>query len=274
MTIVSAPRILLFDWHGTLVDTNDAMYQAMDDMLSNMGQLGLENHLVDTAKCKGDGDRRLVEYIRVHHRLHPKIVSDRRASRTDLLEVLFGSHEQAKDTANRAYNACYRNHYGQVKPFEPGIRSLLSELRKLGIKLGILTNRSREFLDKELETIEQGTWAALFDGTVSGGDTSHLKPSPAPVYRALKDFEAAPGSDIWYVGDSVSDTISAKTAGITNVFFNGAHGDTEWIETIFPGTAAHPHQPDYVVNGFQDLWQLVKRAIANDAWRSASRDPG
>lgn len=265
MTTLTAPRIIIFDWHGTLVDTNDAMYRAMDDMLGAMGGLGLSDRLADRAQSKSDDDRKLVEYVRTNRRLHPKIVADQKASRTDLLEVLFAGDGQAKDIANHAYNGCYRNHYGDVKPFAPGIRDLLLELRNLGIRLGILTNRSREFLDKELETIEQGTWAQLFDSTVSGVDTLDLKPSPAPIYKALQDFAATPGPDIWYVGDSASDTISAKTAGITNVFFNGAQGDAEWIATIFPGTDAHPHQPDCVVGNFQDLLTLVKRVIANDA---------
>ncbi len=258
MTTLRAPRIIIFDWHGTLVDTNAAMYQAMDDMLNGVGRLGLDRRLIDTAKSKTNDDRKLVEYVRKHQRLHPKVVSDRKASRTDLLEVLFGGDEQAKDIANREYNACYRHHYGDVEPFESGIRSVLSELRERGIRLGILTNRSREFLDKELETIEQGTWIPLFHASVSGGDTEQLKPSPAPVYRALKEFGADPGADVWYVGDSTSDTVTAKTAGITSIFFNGAQGNAEWIKTIFPGTAAHPHQPDCVVKSHRELLKLVK----------------
>lgn len=252
----------MFDWHGTLVDTNDAMYQAMDDMLDKIDQLGLGHRLTGLEKSKTDDDRKLVEYVRTHHRLHPKVVADRRASRTDLLEVLFGSDEQAKEIANQAYNGCYRHHYGDVRAFGPGIRDLLSELRALGIRLGILTNRAREFLDKELETIEQGSWRPYFDSTVSGSDTDQLKPSPAPVLRALQDFDEVPGTDIWYVGDSTSDTISAKSAGIASIFFNGARGSAEWIATIFPGTAAHPHRPDWVVDDLADLLELVKRTSA------------
>lgn len=265
MSIPHAPRIILFDWHGTLVNTSDAMYRAMDDMLSRMGRLGLNDRLVDSAVSKTDDDRKLVQYVRAHRRLHPKVVSDRKASRTDLLEVLFGSDEQAKDIANEAYNACYRRYYGDVKPFEPGIRDRLTGLRDMGIKLGILTNRSREFLDRELEIIAQGSWTSLFDSTVSGGDTDYLKPSPEPILRALRDFAADPGADIWYVGDSTSDTVSAKTAGITNIFFNGARGDAEWIKTIFPGTATLPHQPDYIVNDYQELSALVMLTIASGA---------
>jgi len=256
-----APRIILFDWHGTLVDTSDAMYRAMDEMLSGLDRLGLGSRLLDAEKSKTDDDRRLVDYVRQHRRLHPKVISDRKASRTDLLEVLFGDNEQAKDIANAAYNGCYRHHYGHVKPFAPGVRGLLSDLQGLGIRLGILTNRSREFLDRELESIEQGAWLPYFDSILSGNDSEQLKPSPAPILRALRDFQAAPGADVWYVGDSTSDTVSAKRAGITSIFFNGAGGDARWLATIFPGSATHPHRPDYVVDDYLELLRLVKQVM-------------
>lgn len=265
MTILQAPSILIFDWHGTLVDTNDAMYGAMDDMLSGIDGLGLEGRLTATTGSKTADDRKLVDYVRAHHRLHPKVIADRRASRTDLLEVLFGADEDAKEIANRAYNDCYRRRFGDVKAFAPGVVDLLSELRNLGIRLGILTNRAREFLDKELETIEQGAWMRFFETRVSGSDTEHLKPSPDPVLRALQHFGQFPGPHVWYVGDSASDTISAKTAGITNVFFNGSQGDAQWIEAIFPGTASQPYQPDCVVNDYQGLLHLVQQAITREA---------
>jgi phosphoglycolate phosphatase len=258
-----APQIILFDWHGTLVDTNDAMYRAMDDMLRQVNRLGLRDRLIEAEKSKTDDDRKLVEYVREHRRLHPKVISDRRASRTDLLELLFGDDEKAKDIANDAYNHGYRHHYGDVRPVASGVRHLLSDLRELGIRLGILTNRAREFLDRELETIEQGSWRPFFESTLSGSDTAQLKPSPAPVLRVLQDFQAVPGADVWYVGDSTSDTISANRAGITSVFFNGGRGDARWIRTIFPGTAAHPHRPDYVVDDYGELLQLVKQTMGH-----------
>jgi len=264
MNDLRAPRIILFDWHGTLVDTSDAMYRSMDDMLQRMDRYGLTDRLASPANSKTDDDRKLVEYVRTQRRLHPKVISDRKASRTDLLEVLFGGDESAKETANRLYNECYGHRFGDVVPFEPGIRVVLSELRGLDIRLGILTNRSREFLEKELANIEEGAWTRWFDSIVSGGDTSYLKPSPEPVYRALRNLDATPGADVWYVGDSTSDTIAAKTAGITSIFFNGAQGDAQWIDSIFPGTAAHPHRPDRVVQSFRELLELVRMTRAQE----------
>lgn len=256
-----APRIILFDWHATLVDTMDAMYSAMDDMLSMVDKLGLEHRLVNSDRSKTEDDLKLVDYVRQHHRLHPKIVSGRKVSRTDLLEVLFGDDEEAKEIAHAAYSRCYRHHYGDVQPFESGIRNVLSRLRRHGIRIGILSNRAREFLLHELDVIENGSWFALFDSVVAGDDSARLKPAPDPVLRALDDMKAVAGADVWYVGDSTTDAISAKRAGVTSIFFNGAGWRKNWIKTIFPGTEAFPHQPDYVVDNFSDLQLLVEAAI-------------
>jgi len=260
MSFLKSPRIILFDWHGTLVDTNEAMYRAMDEMLQGIERLGLQHRLADPKACKDD-DRALIEFVRAQHRLLPRVVSERRASRTDLLEVLFRGDEEAKQTANAAYNACYRNHFGDVRPLAPGIDRLLSELRRLDIRLGILTNRARQFLDQELATVEHGAWVPLFDDTVSGDDCEQLKPSPAPVLRALRNFDAAPATDVWYVGDSTSDTAAAKTAGVASIVYGSGRGDAGWVESLFPGTPARPHRPDWVVDDHRGLLGVVKFAV-------------
>ena len=197
MHIPQAPHVILFDWHATLVDTMDAMYRAMNEMLSMSKLLGLHDRLVDSDRSKTEDDLKLVNYVRIHHRLHPKIITEHKVSRTDLLEVLFGDDEEAKEIAHPAYSHCYRHHWGEVEPFEPGIRDVLSGLRRLHIKLGILSNRAREFLLNELDYVENGSWFALFDCVVAGDDASRLKPAPDPIFRALEEIRVRPGPDVW-----------------------------------------------------------------------------
>ena len=76
------PRVVLFDWHATLVDTLDAMYHAVDDMMPLLPELGLMPALVSLEQSKTPEDARLVDYVREHQRLHPKIIAERRISRT------------------------------------------------------------------------------------------------------------------------------------------------------------------------------------------------
>jgi phosphoglycolate phosphatase len=258
---LAAPRVVLFDWHATLVDTLDAMYHAVDDVLPRLPELGLLEKLVPHDLCKTPEDARLVDYVREHRRLHPKIKADRRISRTDIFEVLFGADEDAKHTAHEAFNDAYRHHYGEVHPYEGGELELLTEMNDLDVRLGILTNRDREFFEHEFALVDGGAWLELFDVTVCGGDTYRRKPNPEPILKALDALDARPGPDCWYLGDSTTDVVAAKRAGITSVFFNGTGWEHEWINKIFPGTEAHPHQPDAIVDSFREFRWLVEECL-------------
>ncbi|TQV74275.1 HAD family hydrolase [Exilibacterium tricleocarpae] len=254
---LTAPALILFDWHATLVDTLDAMYHAVDDMLPEIETLGLVERLLPAAESKSPEDAKLVEHVRHYRQLHPRIKIDRKISRTDIFEVLFGDDQQAKQIAHRAFNRHYRKHYGTVLPFEPQVRNMLQGLRDLGLVLGVITNRDREFFEHELAAVEGTGWSELFDTEVCGDDTPQRKPHPDQLQLATRTLGFNTGPQVWYVGDSTTDTIAAKRAGVTSVFFNGAQWDQPWLEKIFPGSTHHPHQPDVVVNDFSEFWALV-----------------
>ncbi|WP_415884118.1 HAD family hydrolase [Neptuniibacter sp. QD34_54] len=250
------PKVVLFDWHATLVDTLDAMYHAVDDMLKDLRNMGLLEHLVDSAKCKSPDDQRLVDYVRENLSLHPKIKLDRKISRTDIFEILFADNEVAKKLAHKGFTEHYRKYYGTALPFEPKVRNMLEGLRKLGLTVGVITNRDREFFIHELNTVDDG-WAHLFDTEICGDDTVQRKPHTDQILKAADNLNCDLGLDIWYVGDSTTDVIAAKSAGITSVFFNGAQWDQPWLNKIFPGNERYPYKPDVVVNDFSEFWALM-----------------
>ena len=134
---------------------------------------------------------------------------------------------------------------------------MLDGLVGLGIPLGVITNRDREFFSHELANVEGDDWPGCFQTTVCGDDTARRKPPPDQLQQAVSNLAAEVGADVWYVGDSTTDTIAAKTAGVTSVFFNGAQWDQPWLNTIFPGSERYPFKPDVVVNDFAEFWALV-----------------
>ncbi|WP_166263918.1 HAD family hydrolase [Marinobacter caseinilyticus] len=251
------PAVVLFDWHATLVDTLDAMYHAVDDMLPDFHGLKLMDRMVTPEDSKTPEDARLVEYIREFAKLHPKVKADRKISRTDIFEVLFGDDEDAKQIAHKVFNQHYRKHYGNVAAFEPRVRDVLEGLIRLEIKVGVITNRDREFFEHELAAVEGTGWTELFDTDVCGDDTPLRKPHPDQLLLAAENLNYPSGPSVWYVGDSTTDIIAAKRAGMTAVFFNGAQWDLPWLHKIFPGTRRHPDKPDVVVNDFSEFWALV-----------------
>ncbi len=257
-----APRVVLFDWHATLVDTLDAMYHAVDETLPRLRELGLYELLVPYSLCKTSEDARLVEYVREHLSLHPRISRERKISRTDIFEILFGADEDAKHIAHEAFNEAYRRHYGEVHPFEGGELKLLRELKEFDVRLGILTNREREFFEHEFAAVEDGAWLGLFDTTICGGDTFRRKPNPEPILKALLDLKHSAGPDCWNLGDSSTDIAAAKRAKITAIFFNGAGWDHAWLNKVFPGTAQHPYRPDAVVDSFAEFRWLFEECLS------------
>jgi phosphoglycolate phosphatase len=256
---LARPNALIFDWHGTLVDTRKAMYNAMDDMLARFDELQLLPQLVSRGLSKTAEDERLVEYVRQHRRLPEKIRGTGRLSRTDVFEILFGANAEAKRIAHAAYNAAYRNHYGEVHPLHGDEQPVLATLRAQGIGLAIASNRDREFLERELAVLDGGSWQGLFDVIVCGGDTPNRKPAPDPIVHAVTRLGRVPGRDCWYVGDAASDVGAARRAGVASVFFNSAGWTPEWLAHYFPGSAEHPDTPDVVVSDCRELERLIAR---------------
>ena len=254
---LTPPEVILFDWHATLVDTLDAMYHAVDDLLPELESLGLTGRLRDPEDSRSPEDEKLVDHVRHFRQLHPKIKADRKISRTDIFEVLFGEDNEAKRIAHQAFNRHYRKYFGKALPFEPKVRELLEGLQGLGIPLGIITNRDREFFCAELANVAGEDWSGFFNTAVCGDDTPRRKPYPDQLEHAVNDLGGQAGTAVWYVGDSTTDTIAAKTADMTSVFFNGAQWDQPWLNKIFPGSTRFPHQPDVVVNDFAEFWALV-----------------
>ena len=257
----AAPRVMLFDWHATLVDTHDAMYYAVNDVLPKLEELGLMGRIIATEDSKTLDDAKLVIYVRQYLKLHPKVVEARKISRTDIFEILFGGDEEAKHIAHREFHHAYRNHYGKVTPFEEAFPRVLTELKEMGLILGVLTNRDREFMEHEIDAVGQTGWRHFFDTMVCGDDIANRKPAPDSIYKALENLAVEPGLGTWYIGDSTTDTVAAKRAGVTNVFYNGAGWDQNWLDKIFPGTIRHPYKPDTVVNSSLELMDMVRKFL-------------
>ena len=257
-----APRVVLFDWHATLVDTMDAMYYALDEVLPRLVELQLIDRLVPEGHSKTPEDEKLVRYVRRHTRLHPKIKAQRRISRTDIFEVLFGRDDEAKAIAHREFDQQYARYFGPVRPLEPDTRARMLELKALGVRIGVLSNRRRQFMAHEIYTVDSTGWHDLFETMVCGDDVERHKPHPDLILKALVNLDVAVDARCWYVGDSTTDVVAAKRAGVTAVFYNGVGWNAAWIRKIFPRTPRHPHGPDAVVRSLGALLRIVRRLHA------------
>ena len=238
------------------------MYHAVDDVLPHLEELDLWDRLLDPDDSKTIEDAKLLIYVKDHRRLHPKIVAQRKISRTDIFEVLFGSDQDAKGRAHQAFDNAYKKYVEDVHPLEADIRQQLERIRAIDIPTGLISNRKRDFLEHELALVDGTGWEDLFDVVVCGSDVERRKPAPDMLLEALNRLHLPADERCWYIGDSTTDVIAAKEAGITSIFYNGAGWPQSWLDKIFPDTIKHPHRPDAVVGSIAELADLARHLLA------------
>ena len=154
-------------------------------------------------------------------------------------------HEQMRtldpDRADDLVSA-YREHneplHADLQAFT-GVEKLLSELRRQGRTLGIVTSKRRRTVDLAFAVLPI---ERFFDVVVTSGDTERHKPHPDPVLLALEQLGADP-NDAAFVGDSPFDVGAGKAAGVftVGVSWGGLHSEARLVAA---GADVVVHRPE------------------------------
>jgi phosphoglycolate phosphatase len=197
-----APRAIVFDLDGTLVDSRRDIAAACNHALVASGRAELPESTI--AGFVGDGAR-------------------------VLLSRAFGV-DAASETIDRAlvpFNRYYATHAAVFSRWMPGAQEVLAALAHL--PLAIATNKPREATMALLDALGV---SSLFASIVCGGE-GPLKPSPEAIVRALAPTGVSP-PDAWVVGDGVQDIGAAKAAGATSVAVLGGFTAEEKLRAAAP----------------------------------------
>ncbi len=107
----------------------------------------------------------------------------------------------------------YRATYGEVgwvtARLFAGLQELLWELRAAGVRLGVVTSKGQQEMERLLGDLGL---QALFDVVVGDDDVRPLKPAAEPVLEACRRLGVAPAQAAM-VGDTLFDVKSGKAAG-------------------------------------------------------------
>lgn len=120
----------------------------------------------------------------------------------------------------------FRQHYlihlsDNTAPYE-GVISLLTELKKGGIKTAVVSNKLHAAVAELCDRYFHG----LIDAALGVSDESERKPAPINVLRAI-DFLGSDRESVLYVGDSEVDVQTAKNAGIPCLGVTWGYRDSE-----------------------------------------------
>ena len=113
------------------------------------------------------------------------------------------------EEAREDYYRYYSDHHGIAGLYE-GIKEILQHLKSKGYPIGIFTGKGRT---ASLITLEKLGVDYYFDLIVTGDDVENHKPSPEGILKFVNHFGLKP-ERVLMIGDSVSDVIASKQAGV------------------------------------------------------------
>jgi pyrophosphatase PpaX len=144
------------------------------------------------------------------------------------------SPEHADDlvAVYREFN--HREHDRMLKLYD-GILDLLNHLTRAGVKLGLVTSKSRATTQMAFDLTGIDVY---FDATVCCDEAPGNKPSAEPILFCLAGLGVAP-EDAAYVGDSPADVQAAHAAGVTAVAVSWGMFDSQTLAAEKPAALVH-----------------------------------
>jgi len=181
---LAMPRVLLFDWDNTLVDSWPCIHEAMNTTLLTMGHAPWT--LAETKARVG-------------------------LSMREAFPLLF---KDRWEEAREVFYARFRAIHLETLCETPGAIATVRALAGRGIRLAVVSNKAGPFLRREAEVLGVGT---LFDALIGAGDAPRDKPAPDPGLMALAPSGVTPGPWVWFVGDTAVDLECAAALGCPGV---------------------------------------------------------
>lgn len=205
-------KYIFFDLDGTLLDSVPDLASAINRMLRE-----LSLPLVSTEKVEswvGNGAKLLVQRA-LSYVLNVKI------------EEL---DDNLNDTAFKVFLSSYGQDCCNKSCLYPQVVDTLLELKRQGIQLALITNKPHQFTTTIMQHLGLNS---LFSIMLSGDSLKKKKPDPLPLNTAMAYFSAKP-TDCLMVGDSKSDVLAARAAGVPVVCVSYGYNHGEDIRLCRP----------------------------------------
>ncbi|NLC84636.1 MAG: HAD-IA family hydrolase [Ruminococcaceae bacterium] len=130
-----------------------------------------------------------------------------------------------------------------------GIPEMLADLRKLDLKLGVVTAKLRS---SAILTLSVFGLENSFDEIVVKEDTTRHKPDPEPLQLAMSRLGLNTAERVLYVGDSIHDIKSAHAAGCQACAVDWTYMPKSDLESVTPHYwAAEPQEIVTIANTIQ-----------------------
>jgi len=203
------PKAVIFDWDDTLVDTWGVVTAAINTTLRHMGHAEWDE-----------------EQMRLNIGPPARVLFTR----------LFG--EDRWQEADKVYIAAYEAGIKQHLKMHIGAEETLKLLADAGVYLAVVSSKRGNILRAEAKHLGLDKY---FTALVGAGDAPLDKPHAESVQHALAGSGIAPGPDVLFIGDSMTDIICARNAGCTAVLIESKLPDAALLAKNPPDVRVANH---------------------------------
>ena len=184
--------IILFDLDGTLIDSTEAILESFGVAYEKHGKQAPENELIKA---------------QIGYPL-------------DVMFATLGVEEDKVWDYVDAYKMHYRMISCQKTVLLPDAREAV-EFASQHATLGVVTTKTAKY---SIELLEHLGLMHHFEVLIGREHVENPKPHPEPIQKALQKLPSVSGN-IWMVGDTCMDMLSAKAANITGVGVTCGYAD-------------------------------------------------
>ena len=181
-------RAIIFDFDGTIIDTETAWYKVFKDAYK---KYGVDLSLATYSQCLGTSLQSFNPYT--HLSTHHGISMDLEEFRTTIQQNYAKLIDQ--------------------ELMRPGILNLLQEAKLAGLKIGLASSSHRDWIDK---FVDQLGIRDYFECYCTADTVSNVKPDPELYLQALGQLGVNPNEAI-AIEDSPNGARAAVAAGLHTV---------------------------------------------------------
>lgn len=191
---------LLFDFDGTLLDTNELIIQTFQHVLGSHYPGKYER--VDILPFLGP-----------------------------TLEETFGSVELEKmEQLIKEYRAWNKLMHDELSSEFDGVSETMRLLKAAGMKMAIVSTKRKDMVMRGLELLDV---EGVFDEVIALEDVTRTKPDPEPILLALERLGAT-ADEALMIGDNYHDIVGGKNAGVRTAGVAWSAKGEAFLQTFNP----------------------------------------
>ena len=214
------PRLLIFDFDGTLGDTRQNI---IFTFRATMERLGLEMRSEEV--CASTIGLTLLDGFKAMY--------------ADMDDAMA---QRAVDTYREIFE---ENYYSLIPPLFPNVATTLERLHNAGYRMSIASSRATQSLNIFLR--EMGI-AHYFEYVVGSDSVTCHKPQPEPVNITLDALDVL-YTDALVIGDMPVDVLMAHNAVVKVCAVTYGNATREELERIYP---------TYIIDDFAELLNILE----------------